>query len=814
MGTSVGLTSREAAARLAQYGRNAVAEERHLSGAKAYLSRFRNPLVIILVLAAGLSSFLGDVASAVIIFAIVLVSVTLDFTNTYRSEKAAAALQKQVRVSANVWRDGSVQQIALTDIVPGDVVQLAAGALIPADGTIAESTDLAIDESALTGESFPAEKNPGDTAYLGSSVTSGSGVLNVTATGASTEFSHVAAALHKTAPSEFDREIAHFSALIARITFGLVLAIFVVNILFHRDLFDSLLFSVALAVGLTPELLPLIITLNLTKGSLAMAKKGVIVKNLSAIQNFGSMDILCTDKTGTLTENRIVVAQYPDMSGQDNEDVLKYAYIACQFSTAYENPLDTAITNARQFDLAGYEKVQEIPFDFQRKRESVVARLSDATLVIVTKGAPDEVLKVVTSAAQGGTTRPLDEAGLAGVRQSYENLGADGFRTLMIAIKTLPSGTDNSTRKFGVSDEADMTFVGFVAFNDPPKATAETSLKNLHDNGITVKIISGDDPLVAAKVASELHLEVQGILNGDEIAKMNQLQLARAAETTTIFARTNPEQKLAIVEALRSRNHVVGYMGDGINDAPSLRAADIGISVNNAVDVAKDTADLILLNESLQELNDGVVEGRRTFANTLKYLMMSLSSNFGNMFSMAGASLFLPFLPMTAPQILFNNLLYDTSQFTIPVDTVDHEMIANPRKMNLKSIQKFMWVFGPLSSIFDFATFGVLLLVFHAAAPTFQTGWFIESLMTQTLVVYVIRTRKIPFVQSRPSMPLMFSVLAVIAVALAVIFSSIGAYFGFAILPFPVILVIVLVVLVYLICAEFAKQAFYRKVLM
>ena len=833
------LTPREAAKRLLKYGPNQIAKEKHLSGIRALLGRFLNPLVIILIIAASFSFSLGDVASASIIFAIVLVSVGLDFMNTYRSEKAAAALQNQVRVFANVWRGTKLIKLPLAEIVPGDIVKLDAGALIPADGEIVTTTGLSIDESSLTGESFPVEKAVGDVAYLGSSVTSGAGTLRVTATGATTEFSRIAAALHKTAPTEFDNEIRRFSGLIARVTFGLVLMIFALNILFQRNPLDSLLFSVALAVGLTPELLPLIITLNLTKGSLSMAKKGVIVKKLSAIQNFGSMDVLCTDKTGTLTEDRIAVARHMDFSREENENVLKYAYAACQFSTAFESPLDAAILNYHKFNLKKWRKIEEIPFDFQRKRESVVVKTAEGDEILIVKGAPDEVLRIIDSYDDDGQIKVLDDAALGHLQESYEHLSRDGFRTLAIAIKVLkrgrgkvmaaaavgrsrrlshklirPGEAKTAAQEYSVADEAEMTFAGFVAFIDPPKETAASSLAKLRDNGITVKIITGDDPLVAAKVATDLKLDVGKILTGEQIARMNKLQLQRAVEKTMIFARVNPSQKLSVIEALRNSGHVVGYMGDGINDAPSLRAADIGISVNNAVDVAKDTADIILMKKSLIELNDGVVEGRRTFANTLKYMMMGLSSNFGNMFSMAGASLFLPFLPMTAPQILFNNLLYDTSQMAIPSDNVDHEMIVAPRKINMKSLKKFMWVFGPLSSVFDFATFGVLLLVFHATASEFQTGWFIESLMTQTFVVYIIRTRRLPFIQSRPSWPLMFSVLAVITVALATIFSFVGKYFGFMALPAPVMIAIALLVLIYLILAELLKHAFYRRVQM
>lgn len=820
--TDVGLTSHEAAKRLSKYGPNSIAKEQRLSGVRAYLTRFRNPLVIMLIIAASFAAFLGEVPSAIIIAVIVLLSVTLDFINTYRSEKAADALQKKVRVLAEVYRSHKLRKIPLADIVPGDIVRLDAGSLIPADGEITISNDLTIDESSLTGESFPVAKQVGETAYLGSSVTSGEGLLRVTATGAKTEFSNLAASLRKTTPTEFDIEIKRFSMLIARLTFGLVLMIFAFNVLFKHSAIDSLLFSVALAVGLTPELLPLIITLNLTKGSLAMAKKGVIVKKLSAIQNFGSMDVLCTDKTGTLTENRIAVARAENFSRTEDETVLKYAYTVCHFSTAFENPLDLAILNYHKFDMKGFKFIQEIPFDFNRRRESIITR-SGGEEVLIAKGAPDEMLKCVNSYEENGKVKVLDDAALKKLTEHHQNLSRDGFRTLAVARKTLTGvrpqkSTDESSakkmNKYTIVDENEMIFVGFIAFFDPPKETAEQSLKDLCANGIEVKVITGDDPLVATKVAGDLKLTVKGVVTGDQIAKMNRLKLQKAVEDTTIFARVNPSQKLLVIEALQARGHVVGYLGDGINDAPSLRAADIGISVNNAVDVAKNTADLILMRESLDELNDGVIEGRRTFANTLKYLMMSLSSNFGNMFSMAGASIFLPFLPMTAPQILFNNLLYDASQMAIPTDHVDDEMIARPRRMNLASIKKFMWVFGPLSSVFDFITFGVLFLVFHLSASEFQTGWFIESILTQTFVVYIVRTRRIPFIQSRPSWPLMLSVLAACTIAIATAFSFIGPYFGFAVLGAPVMISIGLIVLVYLVVAEVTKQAFYRRVSM
>lgn len=804
---SGGLTSREAKRRLSQYGHNNITESKKLSGAAAYLARFKNPLVVILLLAAILSFFMDEVASGAIILGIVLLSTTLDFLNTYRSEKAAAALQKSVRVTAKVLRDHKLKSIELSNIVPGDVIELIAGSLIPADGKVIATTDLSIDESALTGESFPVQKALDDVVYMGSNVASGSGRILVTATGKSTEFAHVAASLNRSQPTEFDLEIAKLSSMLARITCGLVVFILAVNIAFHRDAMSSLLFAIALAVGMTPELLPLIITINLTKGSLRMAKKGVIVKRLSSMQNFGSMDILCTDKTGTLTENHISVARTQDFNHTESQRALTLAAVACKFSTSYESPLDLAILNFQRYNLSDYRKTQEIPFDFQRKRESVVARTDDGNLLI-TKGAADTMLSIVKYYRdQNGAARRLTSEGLERLHDDYTTLSQEGYRVLMVASRSMSDDVH-----YTPADEQDMTFEGYIAFIDPPKSSAAKSLRNLQANNIEIKIISGDDPLVSQKVASELGLPIKGVLTGDQINKLNRIQLARRAERTTIFARVNPSQKLAIIEALRRRGHVVGYMGDGINDAPSLRAADIGISVNNAVDVAKDTADMILLGKSLDYLNDGVVEGRRTFANTLKYLQMSLSSNFGNMFSMAGASLFLPFLPMTAPQILFNNLLYDTSQFAIPTDNVDVDQLSQPRRMDIHSLRKYMWTFGIVSSIFDFITFGILILVFHTTATQFQTGWFIESLLTQTLVVFVIRTRKLPFVNSKPSKTLTLSVLAVLSIAIATIFSTLGHYFGFATPSLGMAITAGLIVLTYLLTVENVKRLFYRHV--
>ncbi|HKU18900.1 MAG TPA: magnesium-translocating P-type ATPase [Candidatus Saccharimonadales bacterium] len=799
-----GLSSAKVRQLQAQYGLN-VFEEPHKSRAlMAFLARFKNPLVIILLLAATLSLFFGDKASFFIIAVIVLLSVGLDFFNTYRSEQAAEALKEKVRVHASVVRDHRTIEVAVSELVPGDVVRLGAGKVIPADGEIIDGKDLFTNEAALTGESFPQQKSIGSEVFMGSGVISGEGAMRVVRTGKSTKFAHIAAALQSTKRlTEFEREIKDFSLLIVRITSFLVVFVFLVNVLFERNILESVLFSLALAVGLTPELLPLIIVLNLTKGSLRMAKEGVIVKQLSAIQSFGSMDVLCTDKTGTLTEDKIALVKHVDGKNQESERVLLFGYLASLFSTGFENPLDTAVKDFKQLDIAGYQKIDEIPFDFERKREAVVVHHNkEKRRFLIVKGAPEEVLKICTG--YDDTTAHLTDRYRSMIHQTYDELSRDGFRVLAIATKEI--GTE---KHYEPNDEAALNFQGFLAFLDPARESVTETLRRLQQMGIGIKVITGDNALVTQKIARDINLSVEGALTGDELAQMSTRELATVVETTTIFARVNPEQKLQIIQALQQNGHVIGYMGDGINDAPSLRAADVGVSVNNAVDVAKDAADFILLRKSLLELTNGIVEGRKTFANTMKYLRMSLSSNFGNMFSMAGASLFLPFLPMLATQILLNNLLYDSSQFAIPLDNVDESEILKPRRLSIKDIKRFMWSYGLLSSCFDFITFGLLIWAFHADEAVFQAGWFFESILTQVLVVYIIRTRLKPFKESRPAVPLVLSTLLICLVASLAVLLPVRHIFQFGVLQPHEIAALCGVVFAYLLCAQLIKRHFY-----
>jgi P-type Mg2+ transporter len=800
---SPGLSGHEVAARLVQFGPNTLQEGPQRSNAfLAFMGRFKNPLVIILLLAALLAFFFGDRASFFIIVSIVGLSVTLDFVNTYRSERAAEALKQRVAITVTVRRDGQEQTIPAVQLVPGDVVVLAAGKVVPADGVVLESKDLFANEATLTGESFPQAKPERTEVFMGSGIMSGTGLMQITKTGGQTKFAHIARALQSAdRPTEFEREIKGFSLLIIKLTAGLVVVVFLLNVLLHRNLLDSLLFSLALAVGLTPELLPLIITLNLTKGSLRMAQQGVIVKQLSAVQNFGSMDVLCTDKTGTLTEDKITLIKFVNGAGAASEEVFELGYIASVYSTGFENPLDAAVKNYKTIDLGHLEKIDEIPFDFERKREAVVVHHHhEKRRFLIVKGAPEAVFAISNHYGRAGEAFATKRQA---AMETYKQLSQQGFRVLAVAQKDIAT-----EKRYEPKDETDLIFKGFLAFLDPAKTSVKETLHRMQALAIAIKVITGDNSDVTAKIARDIGLTVTGSITGQELEKLSPSELQAAAEHNTIFARVNPEQKMQLIQALQHLGHVVGYLGDGVNDAPSLRAADVGVSVNNAVDVAKDAADFILLRKNLHELINGVAEGRRTFANTLKYLRMGLSSNFGNMFSMAGAAFFLPFLPMRATQILLNNLLYDASQFALPLDNVDAQSIRTPHILDLRAIKRFMWVYGPLSSVFDFATFGLLLVVFRAGAPLFQAGWFLESIFTQVLVVYIIRT-PFPFWRSRPAKALLVSTGLVLACALLVILTPLGNYFGFGLMQPWQLVSLGVIVAAYLVSAELVKHWYF-----
>ena len=811
-----GLTSQEAADRLQQFGPNDPAPAKHHSAVLEFLRLFLHPLVLILLVAAGSSAFLGDVTDAGIIFAIVLLSNILDFTQTHTSQKAVAQLQQRVAPTATVVRDGKEQEIRRTDVVPGDVVRLSAGDLVPADARLLESRDLYIQQAALTGESLPVEKqargeevstkpDAENMVFLGTSVVSGTAIALVVATGVKSSFGDIAARLAaRPEQTAFDQGLKDFSLLITRTVFILVVFLVVVSLAQRRDALQSLLFAVALAVGLTPEFLPMIVSITLSKGARAMAKKKVIVKHLSAIQNFGSIDVLCSDKTGTLTSGNMALDRALNPFGDPSQRVLTLAHLNSKFQTGIRSPLDVAILQRpAPEEAAGYEKRDEIPYDFERRRLSIVVERQSRRLLI-TKGAAEGILARSDTYESEGHTYPLDASALQRCQKTCEELSLEGFRVLAVAYTEIEARPDYSP-----ADEKNLTLAGFLTFSDPPLPDAAGSLAAMRREGVRVKIITGDGDLVTAHVCSQVGLDVGKIVLGDEIEKMTDTALGHVAEETTVFARVSPAQKNRILLALKHRGHVVGFMGDGINDAPSLHAADVGISVSSAVDVAREAADIILVEPGLDVLASGILEGRKAFGNVMKYLLMGTSSNFGNMFSMAAASLFLPFLPMLPTQILLNNFMYDVSQITIPTDNVDDDFLQKPRRWDISLIRKFMVYIGPISSIFDFLTFWVMLRLFHAGQLLFHTGWFVESIATQTLVIFIIRTARNPF-RSRPSRPLTITTLMIVAAGLLLPYSPLAAPLGFVPLPGAYFAYLIAATLVYLVLVEFGKRILLR----
>ncbi len=815
-----GLSSADAAARRLRYGPNTLEERQRLSVFLKFLSRFRNPLVLILLVAAVISALTGDLTSFILISTIVLMSAVLDTVQEHRAEEAAERLKISVALREKVLRDGREITAPAAELVPGDVVLLAAGDLVPADGRLLEARDFFVNEALLTGESYPAEKRASDdgvdspevasatnAAFMGSSVMNGSARLMVCSTGLATQLGQISSSLRRAPPpSALDRGTYRFGMLIVRFTEILVLFVLLINLLFHRPWLESFLFAVALAVGLTPELLPMIVSVTLARGAIRMAKAQVIVKRLGAIHDLGSMDVLCTDKTGTLTEARIGLARQVALSGADSEHVLALAWLNSHFQAGLRNPLDAAIVESGPPRGAGWAKLDEVPFDFQRRRVSVLVERGGRRLLI-TKGAPEDVIKLATRDEEPGKPEllPLDEAARARAAKVFEGVSTDGFRVLGVAWREL----EPDRARAAVADEQDLVFAGFVVFFDPPKASAGAAIAALGAKGVGVKILSGDNERVTLHVCAELGIPITGLLTGVEIEMLSDEALAARLEETNLFCRVTPVQKNRIILGLKHRGHVVGYLGDGINDAPSLHTSDVGISVDSAVDVAKDAADIILLQQDLGVLERGVTEGRRAFGNIMKFIMMAMSSNFGNMFSMAGATLILPFLPMLPVQILLNNLLYAVSELPIPLDEVDSEITEKPEHWDMRFIRNFMLVMGPVSSIFDYLTFGLLLLVFHASQALFQTGWFIESLATQVLVIFVLRTRRNPL-RSRPHPLLVTTSVAVVVLAVVLPFTQLGAWFGFVPPSGAFLIAIAGLSVSYLMLAQGAKWAFYR----
>ena len=825
----IGLTRIEAAQRLGHYGPNRLRPATQRAVVLQFLAHFRNPLVLVLLAASVVSALSGDITGAVVIGMIVVVSVTLDFVQAYRAGRAAARLALQVAITATVVRDSKPRDIPVFDLVPGDVVLLSAGSLVPADGRLVQANDFFVNQAQLTGEPFPVEKkltvqrqsnasNPtrmdwdlesADTVFMGSSVVSGSAQVQIGRTGSETTLGQIAESLAEQAPpTAFEIGTRHFGMLIMRLTLMLVLFTLLVNVALHRSLLDSFLFAIALAVGLTPELLPMVVSVTLTRGALRMATLKVIVKRPSAIQDMGAMDVLCTDKTGTLTEARIRLERHVDANGRDNAHVLALAYLNSYFESGLKSPMDDAILAHEDIDVSDWKKIDEVPFDFERRRVSVLVERANARRLVV-KGAPEDVMRLCTHYQSGdGDTVPLDKEAKLRIEQLFDQLGQEGFRVLGIAWRDVPIDHPHAV----VSDESELVFAGFAAFLDPPKASAGHALQAMATSGVAVKIVTGDNELVTRHVCDQLGVVIEGILTGTEIAAMNDDALGARVESVNLFCRVNPSQKNRIILALKARGHVVGYLGDGINDAPSLHTADVGISVEGAVDVAKQAAAMILLENDLMVLHQGILEGRRTFGNVMKYIMMATSSNFGNMFSMAAATLFLPFLPMLPLQILLNNLLYDLSEITLPMDNVDMEDMASPRRWDMPFIRNFMLTIGPISSLFDFLTFYCLILLFSANEPLFRTGWFVESIATQVLVIFVIRTRRNPL-YSHPNRWLVLTSLGVVLTAIVLPFTALAPYLGFVPLPLSFFGLLVVLLIAYLLMVEGGKQWFYRRLM-
>ena len=803
-----GLTAAEARKRLLRFGANELHPRRRRSIPARIAQRLRSPLVVILLAASGVSAFTGDIASFSIIIVIVVMSVAIDVVQEHRAGRAAEALIGRVQVRAVAMRDGRLVPIPVARIVPGDVVFLTAGSVIPADGRLLESNALHVNESLLTGEPFPAEKHvagddPAGRVFMGTSAVSGTGTMLATQTGSSTEFGKIALTLSaEPPPTSFEHGIRAFGTLVMRLTVFMVLFVMLVNVALHRPLLESFLFAVALAVGLTPELLPMIVSITLAHGALRLADEHVIVKRLGAIEGLGSMDVLCTDKTGTLTRAKIALERHVDGAGRESARVLELAYLNSHFGAGVRNPMDAAILDRRGIDASRWRKVAEIPFDFERRRVAVTLEDAGGRMLVV-KGAPEDLLALCTryeDAADGAARAWTSEARMEAER-NLEALGRAGLRVLGVAFKPLARDTPNA-------DERDLVFVGFAAFMDPPKPGAAQALAALAASGNRVKVLTGDDEHVTRHLCARIGLQVEGALTGAQIERLDDPALAARVEATTIFCRVTPAQKNRVMLTLKACGHVTGFLGDGINDATALHSADVSLSVNNAVDVAKEAADLILLRRDLGVVHRGVLEGRRTCANIRKYILMGTSSNFGNMFSMAGASLFLPFLPMLPTQILLNNLLYDFSEIPIPLDRADAAETARPQKWDLGLIRGFMWTLGSVSSLFDFLTFYVLLVVLEANEALFRTGWFIESLATQVLVIFVIRTRGSPFA-SRPSRALVATSLAVVMIAVALPFTPVAAPLGFVAPPWRFFAVLGVLTVSYLLIAEVAKRRFY-----
>lgn len=820
-----GLSEREASDRVRVHGPNAVGRTHAPPWWRVLAGRIANPLNVLLLALSAVSFATANPQSGALILAMVVLSIGLGTWQERRSGRAAAALRAMVHTRASVWRDGQLQERPIEALVPGDVLHLSAGDLVPADARLLSARDCFVNEAALTGEALPVEKNRApqtdeaealslhNTVFMGTHVASGTATAVVVHTGSRAVFGGLAEAVAgERVQTAFDQGLDRFTRLMLRFMAVMVPLVLVLNGVGKGDWVEALLFATAVAVGLTPEMLPMLVTVNLSRGALAMSRRQVIVKRLPAIQDLGAMDVLCTDKTGTLTQDRILLEKYVDLEGQASPRVLELAYLNSHYQTGLKNLMDVAVlqyaeVHARVHAEGLYEKVDELPFDFERRRMSVVVSRGDECLLIC-KGAVDEVFSACSHGEAGGQRFALDAEHGVRIRAATAALNADGFRVIAIASRSLSS--EERARPLSVVDERDLVLQGYIAFLDPPKDSARPALAALAAHGVAVKVLTGDNDLVTRKVCREVGLDVQHVMLGPEVAALNDLQLRERVETVQVFARLTPGQKARVIAALRARGHVVGYLGDGINDGPALKAADVGLSVDSAVDIAKESADIILLEKSLLVLDDGVVEGRRVFANLLKYIRMGASSNFGNALSVLGASAWLPFLPMAPVQVLTNNLLYDLSQSAIPTDRVDDDELATPRRWETGHLARYMLTMGALSSLFDYATFAVLYWGLHAQtvaqATLFQTGWFIESLLSQTLVIHLIRTRQIPFVTSRASPALTATTLGVCLIGMVLPWSPLAPALGMAPMPAAWWPMLAAVLMAYLVATHVASR--------
>jgi len=810
-----GLSAPDAARRLRLYGRNEVRAHRRLTRTGVLFNQLRNPLLLVLVFAALASAMTGEWVDAMIVVSIVLATVGIGYTREYHAETAAAALQARVQTRARALRDGQVTELTTAEVVPGDVVLLSAGSLVPADGVVLEAADFFVSESVLTGESFPVEKRPGpvvsteglrdrsNCVYLGTNVRSGTARCVIVTTGLHTQFGSIAQRLTLRPPeTEFDRGLRRFGRLLTSAMLVMVFLVFIVHVVNGRPPIETLLFAIALAVGLSPELLPAILSVNLARGSQMMARHGVLVRHLTAIENLGSMDVLCTDKTGTLTEGVVVLEGAYDAAGSSSAEVRKLGAWNAALETGLASPLDDAILAAAPPDLSTVRKLAEIPFDFVRKRVSVVVA-TDGGTSLITKGAFHHVLDVCTRSADGVV---FGAEARAGLEEHYQAWSAQGIRVLAVATRTV-----EQKPPYGRELERDLVFAGFLTFFDRPKKDAADAIRSLAALGVSVKIITGDCKPVTQHVAALVGLRADRVLTGGDLQRLSDEALWRVAETTDLFVEVDPNQKERIILAVKKMGHVVGFLGDGVNDAPAMHAADTSLSVEHAVDVAKAAADFVLLDQDLDVIRQGIEEGRKTFANTLKYVLTTMSANLGNMISMAAASLFLPFLPLLAGQILLNNLLSDIPAIGIADDAVDSELIGRPQRWNMRFIGRFMVEFGIVSSLFDFLTFGALLLVFRSGPALFRTGWFVESLLTELVIALVVRTRR-PFFRSRPGRLLLWSTLALVVVTFSIPYLPFVDVFGFVPLPGVLVVTVSAITALYVAAAELTKSRFYRGV--